>query len=119
MLYNFRYPLVLFLGSFILFLISMLLKTMHWPGGVLVSWAGIIVQVNAMVWLMPKFFKSMFPGLLFLVGFIVFLTGLAFKIMHWPNAQLLTGSMIILQIILITWLIVIILKKGESSNVKA
>jgi hypothetical protein len=113
MLYNFRYPIILFLASFILFLISMLLKTMYWPGGVLVSWAGIIVQVNAIGWLMTKFFKSWYPWLLFLAGFIVFLTGLVFKIMHWPNARLVIVSMIIVQIISITWLIVIILKKQE------
>ena len=34
--------------------------------------------------------------------------GLMLKVMHWPGGQLITGSMIMVQVIAIVWLIMII-----------
>src|SRR5580658_508480 len=115
MIYNFRYPLVLFLFSFILLLAAMLLKTMHLPGGTLISWIMIITQVISIIWLMSTFFKFKYPVLLFLASFILFLIGIAFKIMHWPNAQFIIASMIVVQISAVVWLIVVILQPEKSS----
>src|ERR1700678_632380 len=115
MIYNFRYPIVLFLFSFILLLAAMLLKTMHLPGGTLISWIMIICQVISIVWLMSMSLKFKYPVLLFLAGFILFLMGLAFKIMHWPNAQFIITSMLIVQMSAVIWLIVVILRHEKSS----
>ena len=40
--------------------------------------------------------------------------GAAFKVMHWPGGQLITGSMIMVQVIAIIWLIIIIVKSPKS-----
>jgi len=43
------------------------------------------------------------------------LIGWAFRVMHWPGGQLITGSMIMVQVFSIIWLIIILLRgKGEE-----
>ena len=49
-----------------------------------------------------------YPVVLFLTSFVVLMIGLAFKIQHWPGAQLITGSMWMVQIVSIIWLIVLL-----------
>ncbi len=107
---NFKYPILLFLASFILLLAAMLLKLLHWPGAQLMAIGTIMAQVIAINRLMAIFFKSRYPVVLFFSGFILFIIGLAFKIMHWPNAQLIIVSMIMLQIIVVAWLFITIIK---------
>ncbi len=119
MFYNIRCPVILFLVSFKLQLLGMFLRLMHWPGVQFVSWVLIIVQIVSIAWLMSIFFKSRFPLLAFMVSFIAMIMGLMFKILHWPNAQLITGGMIVLQIVFITSLIIIMLNEGKSLKQKA
>jgi hypothetical protein len=49
--------------------------------------------------------------MLSLAGLMV---GMAFKAMHWPGGQLITGSMIMVQVISIVWLVIIIIKSPKS-----
>jgi hypothetical protein len=51
-----------------------------------------------------------YPITLFIASFIVLIIGLAFKIMHWPGAPLIIGSMLMVQFIAIIWLVIIIVK---------
>lgn len=48
--------------------------------------------------------------ILFILSFVGMMLGLMLKIMHWPGGQLITGSMLMVQVIAIIWLIIIILK---------
>ena len=59
------------------------------------------------------FFNPRYPIALFLASIVLLMVGLMLKIMHWPAGQLLTGSMIMVQIVSIVWLIIIIFKKPE------
>jgi hypothetical protein len=59
------------------------------------------------------FYNFRYPAVLFILSFIGIFIGLSFKIMHWPGGQLITGSMIMVQLISIIWLIIVILKKKE------
>jgi hypothetical protein len=110
MLNNYRYPIALFLASFIFFLTGVLLRTMHFPVGNFMTICMVIFQVISILWLMILSFKSNYPTVLFLAGFILFLVGLAFKIQHWPGGQLIISCTIIMQIIAIAWLIISLLK---------
>jgi hypothetical protein len=49
-----------------------------------------------------------YPIVLFLTSFVVLMIGLVFKIQHWPGAQLITGSMWMVQVVSIIWLIVLL-----------
>jgi hypothetical protein len=40
--------------------------------------------------------------------------GMAFKILHWPGGQLITGSMIMVQVLSIVWLVIIIIKSPKA-----
>ncbi|CAN5293870.1 hypothetical protein BH09BAC6_BH09BAC6_20100 [soil metagenome] len=60
------------------------------------------------------FFNPRYPIALFLASIVLLMVGLMLKIMHWPGGQLLTGSMIMVQVVSIVWLIVIIFKKPEE-----
>jgi len=51
-----------------------------------------------------------YPATLFILSFLGLTVGLAFKVMHWPGGQLLTGSMIMVQVIAIIWLLILLLK---------
>lgn len=50
------------------------------------------------------------PIILFILSFAGMMLGLIFKVLHWLGGQLITGSMIMVQIIAIVWLIVIVAK---------
>jgi hypothetical protein len=55
-----------------------------------------------------------YPVTLFLASFVVLMIGLLFKIMHWPGGQLITGSMLIVQVVSIIWLIVLVVRTGKK-----
>jgi len=112
--YSFKYPVVLFLASFVLLLAGLLLKFQHWPGGQLTTWIMLLTQVISVIWLMSMLFKYRYPAVLFLTSFVLFLCGISFKIMHWPNGQLIIASMLIVQIIAVIWLIVNILRGAKA-----
>ena len=115
MLNNYRYPIALFLVSFIFFLTGILLRTMHLPVGNFMTICMVIFQVISIIWLMILFFKFSYPTILFLGGFVLFLVGLVFKIQHWVGGQLIVCGMIAVQIIAIAWLIFSLLKdKAEA-----
>ncbi|HTK19244.1 MAG TPA: hypothetical protein VL442_07025 [Mucilaginibacter sp.] len=46
-----------------------------------------------------------------MTSFVVLMIGLVFKIEHWPGAQLITGSMWMVQVVSIVWLIVLLVRK--------
>ena len=48
---NFRYPVTLFLASFIVLMIGLLFKIMHWRGGQLITGSMLIVQAVSIIWL--------------------------------------------------------------------
>ncbi|HEY9001028.1 MAG TPA: hypothetical protein VIM89_06735 [Mucilaginibacter sp.] len=48
---NFRYPVVLFLTSFVVMAIGLVFKIMHWPGGQLITGSMFMVQAVSIVWL--------------------------------------------------------------------
>ncbi|WP_428328164.1 hypothetical protein [Mucilaginibacter sp.] len=58
MFYNFRYPLILFILSFVGMMFGTVLKIMHWPGGQMVSGSMIMVQVISIIWLVIILIKS-------------------------------------------------------------
>ncbi|WP_259068552.1 hypothetical protein HDF24_06610 [Mucilaginibacter sp. X4EP1] len=51
MFYNYRYPITLFLLSFLGMMLGMVLKIMHWPGGQLVIGSMVMVQAFSIIWL--------------------------------------------------------------------
>jgi len=55
-----------------------------------------------------------YPVTLFIASFIVLMIGLWLKFMHYPGAHLTIGSMLIVQLISIVWLVVIIIKSRKS-----
>ena len=55
-----------------------------------------------------------YPLVLFLLSFAGLVIGWAFKIMHWPGGQLIVGSMIMVQVFSIIWLIIIIVRTPKS-----
>jgi hypothetical protein len=61
MFFNFRYPLVLFLSSFILMLGGMMLKVLHWPGGQLLFGSMLMVQAISIIWLIVVIIKTPKP----------------------------------------------------------
>jgi len=69
---KFRYPIALFLVSFIFFLTAMLLRITFWPGAQLMVYLMLLVQATAITWTMSLFFKPRYPLFLFLAGFILF-----------------------------------------------
>jgi hypothetical protein len=110
---KFKYPIVLFLTGFILLLVALMLRFLQWPGAQFMAWGIIIVQVISITWLMSIVIKFKYLPVLFLVSFILFLTGLALKIMHWPYAQAVMVIMILVMIIAVAWLIVTIVKEKK------
>jgi len=48
---RFRYPLSLFITSFVMLVIGLFLKIMHWPGGQLIMGSMLMVQVVSVIWL--------------------------------------------------------------------
>jgi hypothetical protein len=60
------------------------------------------------------FYNFRFPITLFLLSFVGMMFGLMLKILHWPGGQLVIGSMIMVQVISIIWLIIIIIKSPKS-----
>ncbi|MDB4918296.1 hypothetical protein [Mucilaginibacter sp.] len=55
-----------------------------------------------------------YPIILFMLSLAGLMIGMAFKILHWPGGQLITGSMIMVQVLSIVWLIIIIVKSPKS-----
>lgn len=53
------------------------------------------------------------PIILFILSFAGMMLGLMFKVMSWPGGQLITGSMIMVQVIAIVWLIVVVAKSND------
>jgi hypothetical protein len=60
------------------------------------------------------FFNFRYPLILFILGIAGFMMGMAFKIMHWPGGQLITGSMIMVQVISIAWLLIIVIRSPKQ-----
>jgi hypothetical protein len=58
MFYNFRYPITLFLLSFVGMMLGLMLKILHWPGGQLVIGSMIMVQAISIIWLIIIIVKS-------------------------------------------------------------
>ena len=58
MFFNFRYPLLLFILSFVGMMLGMMLKILHWPGSQLVIGSMMMVQFIAMVWLIIIIVKT-------------------------------------------------------------
>jgi hypothetical protein len=58
MFYNFRYPITLFLLSFVGMMLGLMLKILHWPGGQLVIGSMIMVQTISIIWLIIIIIKS-------------------------------------------------------------
>ncbi|MGZ3765976.1 MAG: hypothetical protein ACXVA2_15005 [Mucilaginibacter sp.] len=55
---NFRYPIALFLSSFIMLMIGLLLKILRLPGGQLITGSMFMVQAVAIVWLIVLVLRS-------------------------------------------------------------
>jgi hypothetical protein len=110
MLPNIKYPIVLLLASFVLFLSTLLLLITHWPGAKLIVYVMIIIQAIAVNQLMSIFLKSRFPIVLFLAGFTLFLVGVLLGLLHWPGGLFFTSTMILVMIIAVAWLIIAILR---------
>jgi len=55
-----------------------------------------------------------YPVALFLASFVLLIIGTLFKIMHWPGGKLLTGSMLMVQAVVIVWLIVLLVRPNKK-----
>jgi hypothetical protein len=55
-----------------------------------------------------------YPIVLFLTSFVVLMIGLVFKIQHWPGGQLITGSMWMVQVVSIVWLVVLLTGRNKK-----
>ena len=53
-----NYPAVLFSGSFMLFLIGLSFKIMHWAHAQLIIYSMVVAQIIAIVWLIFSLFKK-------------------------------------------------------------
>lgn len=60
------------------------------------------------------FTDAKYPVTLFIASLIVLMIGLYFKVMNIPGAQLIIGSMLIVQVLSILWLVVIIFRSGNN-----
>lgn len=50
-MFKFRYPLALFFASFVMIMVGLMLKILHWPGGQLVTGSMFMVQGVSIVWI--------------------------------------------------------------------
>lgn len=100
-----------------------LFKIFHWPGGshmLTVSFFFTnLVFFPALLYVMYKEVNQKKQGLLFLTAFIggaAFMTGVLFKIMHWPGAHML----IFIGMCLITYLLIpyVLFSKLKNSEIK-
>ncbi len=55
-----------------------------------------------------------YPIALFLTSFVMLMIGLVFKVMHWPGAQLIIGSMLMVQVISIVWIIILLVRPKKK-----
>lgn len=55
---KYRYPVVLFLASFLLLILGMLFKIQHWPYGYIISGAGMLVQMFSILWLIVALLRK-------------------------------------------------------------
>jgi hypothetical protein len=58
--------------------------------------------------------KFRFPLILFFLGFVFLIVGMAFRILHWPGGQLITGSMLMVQGFAIVWLIILLFRPDKK-----
>lgn len=82
-----------FIGGLI-FITSILFKVMHWPGGawLILSGLGILTLILIPMIIFKQVKKSKLNTSVYLIGLIslmIVLTGLLFKVMHWPGAGIL------------------------------
>jgi hypothetical protein len=52
-----RYPIALFLASFVMLMIGLIFKIMHWPGGQLITGSMFMVQAVSIVWIIIVLLK--------------------------------------------------------------
>ena len=55
-----------------------------------------------------------YPLSLFIASFVMLVIGLFLKIMHWPGGQLITGSMLMVQVVSVVWMIVLLLTNKKN-----
>jgi len=58
---DFRYPLILFLSSFILMPAGIILNVLHWPGARLLLGSMLMVQAFSIIWLIIIIIKTPKP----------------------------------------------------------
>lgn len=59
--------------------------------------------------------KYRYPVILFIVSAVFLVIGLLFKIQHWPGGRLITGSMLMVQVIALIWLGVILYRDSKKA----
>jgi len=114
---------LLYLGIFIAgaaFMIGVLFKIMHWPGAALLIFGGIclIAYVMLPTLLIQRLKKSSINRSVLLMGFIpliIFISGLLFKMQHWPGAAfLLTIGSLFLIMVFVPLYYFVEIKKSET-----
>lgn len=109
-----RRRIMLFISSFLastLFILGTLFKIQHWPGA---GWILLLALASAVLLLLPSVLVYLIsdqdrrtrrgPYIMGAAGFVLFITGLLFKIQHWPFATiLLVTGLIVLGITAIPW----------------
>lgn len=55
---KFRYPVVLFIASFVLLFVSFAMRIMHWQGGQLLTGSMFMVQAISIIWLIVLLLKQ-------------------------------------------------------------
>ena len=55
---KYRYPVVLFLASFLLIIVGLLFKIQHWPNSQVTFGAGLIVQMFSILWLIVAILRK-------------------------------------------------------------
>jgi len=59
--------------------------------------------------------KYLYPVILFIVSAVFLVIGLLFKIQHWTGGRLITGSMLMVQVIALIWLGVILYRDSKKA----
>lgn len=58
MFFNFRYPMILFLLSFVGIMLGLVFRILHWPGASLTIGSMIMVQAISILWLIIIIIKG-------------------------------------------------------------
>jgi len=58
--------------------------------------------------------KYRYPIVLFITSAVFLMIGLLFKIQHWTGGQLLSGSMLMVQVVALVWLGVILYRDAKK-----